>query len=226
MAMKYKEVGGGQATGLADSFVNFLQQGLQTGSFGGAGAVSQFGGANPIGSTTGIAGVLNDLLAGGAGKIGGALSTQIKQQEGDDVAALRARFGAGGGGAFGTGAGFAEATYRAREAPQLATAIGGLQEGALSQLLPLFMGVFNKGTAQREGTFQPNTALSAAQIGLPLAGSALGFLAGGPGGAAIGSQFGSSLSGDLSGLSGMPSQPPTLDPSTFASMMPSFAARF
>lgn len=195
MAMKYREVGGGAATGLSEDFIGMLRKGLQTGSFGSAGATSQAGAANPVGDTTGIAGILNDLLAGGAGKIGGATANIITKQAGRDVADLRSRFGAGGGTAFGTGSQYAESVLRSETAPKLATAVGGLQEGALNMLLPLLANLSGKGIAQRETIAEQNPWASAAQVALPVAGSVLGFLAGGSGGAAVGSKVGSSLFG-------------------------------
>lgn len=174
MAMKYKQVGGSPTAGLPKDFTDFLQQGLQTGSFGSAGATSQFGAANPLGSTGGISSVLNDILAGGAGKIGGSMAEMIKQVQTQNVNDLRARFGAGGGTSFGTPAAFAEAQYRATEAPQLTTAIGGLQESLLSQLLPIYAGITARGTPQAEITAQPNPWVQAAQLALPIAGAAFG----------------------------------------------------
>lgn len=188
MGMKQKEVGGGPATGLANDFVGFLQKGLQTGSFGSAGATSQFAGANPYGSTTGVGGLINDIIAGPAGTLGGSMQQLISTQQANDVAALRSRFGAGGGTSFGTPAAYAESTYRAQAAPQIATAIGGLQENLLSQLLPLYAGLSQRGISQREVVSQPSTGASIAQIGLPLAGSILGAFGGNP---ALGSGLGS-----------------------------------
>lgn len=214
MAMKYKEVGGGPATGLANDFVSFLQNGLQTGSFGSAGATSQAAGANPIGSTNGIGGILNDLLAGGAGVIGGNMASMISKQSDRDVNALRARSGLGGASAFGTPASYAEAQLRSDTAPKLVNAIGGLQQGVLSQLLPLFANLSSKGIAQREGTYQENPWATAAQIGLTGAGTALGFMAGGPGGAAVGNKIGSSAGGMFGGGPG--AAPPSFDPSFFS----------
>jgi hypothetical protein len=102
MGMNYKEAGGGPATGLADSFINFLQSGLQTGSFGGASAMGQSRSANPFGSTLGISGVLNDILSAGGGRVGGSMADMIRTQQTNDVNSLRARFGVGGGTAFGS----------------------------------------------------------------------------------------------------------------------------
>lgn len=220
MGMKYKEVGGGPATGLADNFVNFLQQGMQTGSFGGGTAGARAGGADPFGSTMGIGGVLNDLLAGGSGKVGGSMNEMIAKQGERDAMALRARFGVGGGSAFGTPGAYAEALLRSETAPKMIQAGGGLQLQALQQLLPMFAMLSGKGIAQREGVMQPSPWMDVAKLGLQGAGAAAGFMAAGPGGAAAGSQMGANL---------IPSQPNALNfhPQDFSQMFqyapPSFA---
>lgn len=220
MGMKYKEVGGGSATGLADNFVQFLQQGLQTGSFGAGTASGQANAANPVGSTNGIAGVLNDILSGGAGNLGGSLAKMLQTQQANDVSGIRSRFGVGGGTAFGTPGQYAEATYRAQAAPQIATAVGGLQMNALSQLLPIIANLSGKGIAQREGTFQENPWMTAAKLGLQGAGAVAGFMAGGPGGAAMGAQMGGAAGGMFGGQPRMiDSPPPTMfNPASFNPM--------
>lgn len=211
MGMKYKEQGGGSATGLADNFIQFLQQGLQTGSFGSGTATGQAGAANPYGSTTGIAGVLNDVLSGGAGNLGGSLGALLATQQKNDVNSIRSRFGVGGGTAFGTPGQYAESTYRAQAAPQIATQVGGLQMSALNSLLPLLASLSQKGIAQREGAYQPSTMTQVAQVGLPILGAGLGFLAGGPGGAAAGSSIaGSFAPGNGGGGGGFQFNPPTI----------------
>lgn len=177
---KYSEVGGGPATGLANDFIGWLQQGLQTGSFGGGTAGQRFGGADPMGSSAGISGVLNDLLAGGGGRIGGSMSELISKQGDRDVNALRARFGASGGTAFGTGAQYAESLLRSETAPKLTQAVGGLQLGALQSLLPMFAGLSQKGIAQREGYLEPNGWLSTLQAISPIISAGLPFLTGNP----------------------------------------------
>lgn len=167
--------GGGPATGLADSFVQILQNGL-TGSFGpnaptstgpsqgggglfagfnfpglsGQGNNQQFNNANPVASTTGVAGTLNDILAGGSGKLGGALGKLIQTQQTNDIAALRSRFGAGGGMSFGTPAAYAESVYRSQAAPQIATQTGALQLQTLLPLLSMITQLSGKGIPQAE----------------------------------------------------------------------------
>lgn len=177
---QYKEAGGGPATGLANDFISFLQQGLNTGSFGGASSMQRFGGADPMGATGGIAGILNDLLSSGGGKIGGALSQQIKSSTEDNVGALRARFGASGGTAFGTPAAYAEGVLRSQQAPQLVSAIGGLQMQALSPILQLLGGLSQKGIAQREGYLQPSKFASTVGTLAPIVGMGLGLATGNP----------------------------------------------
>jgi hypothetical protein len=164
MAMKYKQVGG-TPTGVGKEFSDTLQS-LLTGSYGAAGATSQANNANPVASTTGIAGVLQDLLAGGAGKIGGAAATQIETQQTNDIAALRSRFGAAGGMAFGTPAAYAESTYRANAAPAIMTAEGQLQEGAIAQLLPYLGQIFNRTTPQAEVVGQQNPWVQGLGLGM------------------------------------------------------------
>lgn len=198
MGTKYKEVGGGPATGLANDFVGFLQSGLNTGSFGGVTAAQRTQGANPIGATQGIAGVLNDILSGGAGQLGGSLQQLISQDTERQAGALRSRFGLGGGTAFGTPAAYAESQLRAQQAPQLTQAIGGLQLSAIGQLLPLIAGLAGRGISQRETIASPSPWASAAAIGAPIIGAGLGALAGNPlAGASIGNAVGQSLGGGL-----------------------------
>ena len=179
-AHKYRESGGGPATGLANDFVGWLQQALQTGSFGGGTAGQRAGGADPFGSTSGISGILNDLLSQGGGRVGGAYSDMISKQGERDVNALRSRFGYSGGTAFGTPAAHGEALLRSETAPKLTAAIGGLQMGALSQLLPIFAGLSGKGIAQREGYLEPAGWLSAIQTAAPFIGAGIGAMTGNP----------------------------------------------
>lgn len=152
MGAQPKNVGGGSAKPLANDFLNFLRTGLNSGSFGGG----------AINSTTGIAGLLNDLLSGDAGEVGGALGQQIARQRTNDVAGLRSRFGSGGGTAFGTPAAFAESQYLAQSAEQLPTALAGLQLSALGPLLGLY------GQAVGLGTPQSQTVMRGSGLGAGL----------------------------------------------------------
>jgi len=191
---KYKEVGGGPATGLAGDFVSMLQQGL-FGSFGGPTAGARMAGANPYAQSMGVAGVLNDILSGGAGELGGSLATLMSRQTDRDVAGLRSRFGMTGGMGFGTPAAFAESMYRAEAAPRAAMAVGGLQMQALQQLLPILANISGRGISQRETVAQPGTGASIIASVAPIVGTVLGAAAGGPPGAAMGAQMGSQIGG-------------------------------
>src|SRR5678815_4880354 len=176
MGAKQKDVGGGPATGLADQLVSWLSQGLNTGTFG-AGAPA---GSDAVGATGGISAYLNDVLSGGAGKLGGAMQQQITTQADRDAAALRARFGAGGGTAFGTGAQYGEALLRSETAPKIATAVGGLQQNALSMLLPIFANIAGKGISQRQTVSEENPWMTAAKLGLQGGAVAAGLMTGNP----------------------------------------------
>lgn len=160
MAPKYKEYGGGPATGLADNFVQFLSQGLNSGTFGAGNPA----GADAAQSSMGIAGVLNDILSGGAGNLGGSLGQLIKNDTNDQVNNLRARYGAQGGTAFGTGAQYSEGVLRAKQAPALTQAIGGLQLNAVQNLLGAIGAISQKGITQRSGAMQENPWLTAGKI--------------------------------------------------------------
>lgn len=198
---KYKEVGGGPATGLATDFVNMLRQGL-FGSFGGPTAGARMAGANPYAQSMGVAGVLNDILAGGAGQLGGSLGEMMSRQAERDVAGLRSRFGMTGGMGFGTPAAFAESMYRAEAAPRAALAVGGLQMQALQQLLPVLANISGRGISQREVIAQPGTGASILATVAPIVGTVLGAATGGPPGAAAGATLGSQLGGSIAGPSG------------------------
>ena len=160
MAPKYKEQGGGAATGLADNFIQFLSQGLNSGTFGAGNPA----GGDAAQSTQGVAGVLNDILSGGAGNVGGAMAQLIRNDTNDQVLNLRARYGASGGTAFGTGAQYGEGVLRSKQAPALTQAIGGLQLGAVQNLLGLVGGLAQKGIAQRQGTMQENPWVTGLKI--------------------------------------------------------------
>lgn len=197
MGTKYKEVGGGAASGVGNEWATFLGNGLATGSFGGMTPGQRLGGSNPVGQTGGIAGVLNDILSGGAGNLGGALGHLLQTQQTNDIADLRSRFGVGGGTSFGSPAAFAESQYRSQVAPQIATQVGNLQLGALSQLFPQFANLAQIGIPKAEVVGQQSPWLQAAQLGLGAASAALPFFAGPFGAAAsVGlNQIGQQLKG-------------------------------
>lgn len=191
--MNQKQVGG-SGTGLGHDFAGWLQQGLNTGYFG-AGSPAGVGAAA---HTQGISGVLNDILSGGAGKLGGSLGQLLQTQQTNDIGALRSRFGVGGGTAFGTPAAYAESQYRSQAAPQIATQVGGLQMGALGQLLPLLGGMAGRDIPQAENYFQPSGLSQFASIAAPVAGGILG----GPLGASIGAGLGGFFSNHFGGGGG------------------------
>lgn len=170
MAPKPKTVGGGHATGLANDFFDFLQRGLNTGTFGTGGV------GNPINQTTGIAGILNQLLANGAGSFGGALGDMISRQNTNNVADLRARYGSGGGLGYGTPAAQAEASYDAQHAADTGVAVGQLQLQALQSLFPLYQQGASIGTPQASTVMQQNPWAAALGTITPIASTVLPFL--------------------------------------------------
>lgn len=186
MGAKYSEKGGGPAVGLGQDWVQWLSQGLNTGSFG----TGNPAGTDAYGRTMGLSGVLNDILSGGAGNLGGSLGALLQQQQTNDIGALRGRFNVGGGTAYGTPGMNAEVAYRAQAAPQIATQVGQLQMGALMPLLGMLGETASRGITQRQGVMQPSAFGSAMGMLLPAAGTILG----GP--------LGDRLGGWLGGLGG------------------------
>lgn len=154
MGLDTKTVGGGPSTGLANDFVSFLRQGLNTGTFGTGDARS---------SDFGIGSVLNNLFSAGGGAVGGSIADQINKDTERQAAALRARFGASGGTAFGTGAQYAESLLRSETAPKITTAIGNLQLEALSPILQSIFGLSQKGIPQAENITTPSAFSQIAQ---------------------------------------------------------------
>lgn len=194
MSARYKEYGGGAATGLSDNLIAFLSQGLNTGSFG----TGSPAGGGAMGQTVGIAGVLNDILSGGAGKLGGSLNQLITNDTNDQVNALRARYGASGGTAYGTGAQYGEGVIRAKQAPALTQAVGNLQLNAVQNLLSVISGLAGKGIAQRQGVMEQNPLLTGLSIGANVIKDGAMMFAGGPAGPAADVMS----AGNLPGLSG------------------------
>jgi|SRR6478609_2603695 len=186
MPPKPKTVGGGNAKGLSNDFFDFLHRGLNTGTFG----AGQRG--NPVNDTKGIAGILNQLLAGGAGSFGGDLGAMIERQNSNNIADLRGRYGAGGGMGYGTPAAQAEAGYRAQHAADTGVAIGGLQLQALQSLFPLYQQGAQLGTPQAQTVMEQNPWAAALSTISPVASAVLPFLAGSPFGAAAGATAGAS----------------------------------
>lgn len=191
MGTNYKEVGGGPATGLADSLVQLLQSGL-SGNFstGGGGtrsggpdgfggqpsATDRFAQADPMGRTQGVMGWLNDILAGGAGKLGGSINDLFQKQTTRDVGDIRARYGASGGMSLGTPGATAEALYRSDAAPKGALAIGNLQSSILMPLLQMAMGLAGKGISQRSTVASPSVGSQILSTVGQVAGAAAPFL--------------------------------------------------
>lgn len=176
MNPKTGTVGGGPATGLATDFTDWLGKALNSSGSPAAKSnlaspAAKFGEADPVGQTQGISGVINDLLSGGAGNIGGSLATLIGNQHTQDIGDLRARFGASGGMSFGSPAAYAESNYRAKAAPEAATAIGNLQLSAIMPLLQMISGLSGKGIPQAENYVSTNPWLSGFEA---LAGGASG----------------------------------------------------
>lgn len=166
MAPKTGVVGGGPSTGLAKDFTSWLDNVLNTGGKTAPAKsnlvppAGQAAGADPVGQTQGISGVISDLLSGGGGNIGGSLAKLIQMHQTQDIGDLRARFGASGGVAFGTPAAYAESAYRAKAAPEAATAIGSLQLSAIMPLLNMITQLSGKGIPQAENLVTPNPWLS------------------------------------------------------------------
>lgn len=169
MAPKIGTVGGGPATGLAKDYTDWLDKGLNTGTFGTA--AGGYKGEGAMKDTAGLTGIFNDILSQGGGKLGGSLGELIKMNQERDVGALRARFGASGGMSFGTPAAFAESSYRAQAAPQAATAIGQLQLSALEPILRSMLSLSGLGIPQAQTTVSTNPWLSGLEA---LAGGATG----------------------------------------------------
>ncbi len=148
MGPQYSEVGGGAATGLSNDLIELLRSGL-------GGRFTPRGGF-AVGDTMGIAGILNDIIAGGAGHLGGSLADLIHRDTERSSADLRARFGASGGQAFGTPAAYAESLFRSEAAPRAALGIGNLQLQALLPLLQLTGGLAERGIAPRQTVATPS----------------------------------------------------------------------
>lgn len=159
MGDKLKTVGGSKlGRGVSDEFLTMLG-GLLGGGGGGRGYVGA--GTGPAGQDAvnqtqgGVGGILGDILSGGAGRIGGALGQQLQSDITSGRNTLRARFGAGGGQAFGTPGAYAESKYNAAVAPEITKAIGGLQLQAINPLLQAAMGVYGRETPQAQIMRQP-----------------------------------------------------------------------
>src|SRR6266550_6183171 len=149
---------GGTGTGLGKDLAGIFDTGINTGSFG----TRPPAGGDAVTSTTGIFGVLNDLLSGGAGKVGGSLADLIGRHQEKDIADIHQRYGAT---SLGTPGAYAESNYRARAAPEAATAIGNLQLSALMPLLQMITGFGGRDVAQAQLFASPNPLLSMFEAG-------------------------------------------------------------
>ena len=136
--------GGGAAGGLSNNLISVLQKLLNGGGLGTGGSPSA------PGTTQDIYGVLSDILKGANGNAGSAISKLLSTQQTRDINGLRSQFGVSGGMGFGTPAAYAESNYRAGAAPQITSAITGLQLQAISQLLPGMFGLAGRAIPQAE----------------------------------------------------------------------------
>lgn len=189
-----KEIGGGPTVGLGNDFVSFLQKMLNTGGMGAAGS------PDAVGTTGGIADILNSILGEGAGQLGGALGDILSKDTERGAAALRSRFSTGGGTAFGSPAAYAESMYRAEAAPKTALGIGQLQMGAIAPLLQALGQFSSMGITQRQIVQEQSPFAQIMGTIAPIASAALPFLTpglGAAGGLARAPNIGSM---DLSGI--------------------------
>lgn len=149
---------GGTGTGLGKDLANIFDTGINTGTFG----TRSPAGGGAINSTTGIFGVLNDILSGGAGRLGGSLTDLISRNQAKDIADIHQRYGAT---SLGTPGAYAETNYRARAAPEAATAIGNLQLSALMPLLQMITGFGGRDIPQAQLFASTNPLLSMFEAG-------------------------------------------------------------
>ena len=175
MGAKYKEHGAEGLQGLSSNWISGLQQLMNGGGLGTAGS------PNAAGATGNVMGILQDILAGGKGQAGGAISQLLSTQQERDVNGIRSRFGVGGGTAFGTPGAYAESNYRAQAAPQITQALTGLQLQALAPLLAQFGQFTDKATTGRVGQMEKSGLGQAIGTVAQIGGAALPFLAPGIG---------------------------------------------
>jgi hypothetical protein len=121
----------------------------------GVGGVKAPRGPAGANSSAGLTGIINDILSGGAGNIGGSLQKILATQQLGDVTNLRSRYSMGGTGT-GSPSAYAESLYRANAAPQAAMQIGQLQMSALMPLLQLIAGISGRGIPQASTTVGPS----------------------------------------------------------------------
>lgn len=219
MAPQVKQAGN-SATGFSNNFMSMLS-GLLGGT-GGMSGTSQFSQANPTGQTMGGAsGILQSILGQGAGKLGGALGTEIQQQQQRDVNSINSRFGAFGGTSLGTPGASAVAQYRAQAAPQIATQIGQLQLGAMQPLLAAGSNLANRGVTTPYFQSNPLTqgiqGLTGLASGVAGLAGPLGMMGGGGGNMSPSSLL--SQGGVPNGGFNLSPQQLGMDPATYYAMM-------
>lgn len=141
-----KSYGGENAMGLGNQVISGLG--------------SLFGTQNPNDKTSGIMGVLSDILSAGGGSAGNAITTKLAQTDTSNIAALRERF-TGTGVGMGTPAAVAESRYRSEAAPNATLAINKMQMDALGPLFNLLAQFGGKGVSQRQtdNIIQPSPIL-------------------------------------------------------------------
>lgn len=173
--MGYKEtvVGGQPTQGLPQDFTNFLQNFINTGSFGSGTAGQQAGAATPVSDTQDIFGLLNSIISNPSAdqSVQDLISKDIERGRND----LRARFGTSGGMGFGTPAAFAESLFQAEQVPRTTLALDELSRNRLASLMPFFQqagALTQQGTPQAQATLQPDAFSTALNAITGLAGAA------------------------------------------------------
>lgn len=191
--MNYKEqtTGGGPAVGLAGDFTKFLQGLITSGSFGGGTSGQQAAGGpqQAQDQSQNMFGALNSILQGPNAGLQTSVQDLISRQRTSDVNDLRARFGAQGNMAYGTGAAHAEGLYRAEAAPREALAMDEInrnnKQTQLQMLIPILqmaMGISGKGISQAETTLQAPGWMQGFNMLMDVANTAANFIPGGGGG--------------------------------------------
>lgn len=179
MGYRERTVGGGPAKGLAEDFTSFLRNFITSGSFGSGTAGQQFTAADPAGGAANIFGLLNSMISNPTAdrSVQELISKDIERGRND----LRARFGAGGGMAFGSPAAFAEALYQSEQAPRTAMAMDQMAQSRIGTLMPFFQmlqNISSLGIPQAQATMEPKPWLQALNLGMDVAGTVLPFVPG------------------------------------------------
>lgn len=183
MGYKERTVGGGPAKGLAKDFTSFLQNFINSGSFGGGTAGQQAGAANPMGDAAGIFSLLNSIISNP--QADQSVQTLINKDIERGTNALRARYGASGGMPFGTGAQVAEGIYQSEQAPRTALAMDQLAQSRLGALMPFFQfarDIAGLGIPQAQATLEPDAWMQGFNALMDVANTAANFIPGGGGG--------------------------------------------